>query len=434
MDICVVALGKIGLPLALQFVSQGHRVFGADINEELVALVNAGKEPFPGEAELDVRLVEAINSGMLTASTDVTSSVAQAEAVVVVVPLIVDDEAQPDFRAMDAATEAIGNGLKPGTLVSYETTLPVHTTRKRFAPRLAELSGLTLGEDLFVCFSPERVYSGRIFADLRRYPKIVGAIDDASTKKAIEFYEAVLTFDERDDLSRPNGVWDVGSAEASELVKLAETTYRDVNIALANEFAVYARSIGVNILSVIEASNSQPFSHIHQPGISVGGHCIPVYPRLYLSNDPVALIPAASRKVNDAMPSFFTGLLMGAIGGSVADKKILVLGLAYRGNVKESAFSGTFPLVSQLESLGAEVLVHDPLYTDEEIRSYGFTPAPLNTHVDAIVLHTDHDEFKDLKPADVSSISVFIDGRRATDPAVWRDAGITHLDILPEDN
>lgn len=432
MNICVVALGKIGLPLALQFVSQGHRVFGADINQELVDLVNAGKEPFPGEAELDVRLVEAIDSGMLTASTDVTSSVAQAEAVVVVVPLIVDDDAQPDFRAMDAATDAIGKGLQPGTLVSYETTLPVHTTRKRFAPRLAELSGLTLGEDLFVCFSPERVYSGRIFADLRKYPKIVGAIDDASTKKAIEFYESVLTFDDRDDLAQPNGVWDVGSAEASELVKLAETTYRDVNIALANEFAVYARSIGVNILSVIDASNSQPFSHIHQPGISVGGHCIPVYPRLYLSNDPVALIPAASRQVNDAMPGFFAGLLTGAIGGSVADKKILILGLAYRGNVKESAFSGTFPLVSQLQGLGADVLVHDPLYTNDEIEAFGFTPADLDASVDAIILHTDHDEFKGLTPADVSDISVFIDGRQATDPVVWRNAGIAHLNILPD--
>src|SRR5690606_31775712 len=162
----------------------------------------------------------------------------------------------------------------PGTLVSYETTLPVGTTRDRWAPMLEAGSGLTVGEDFHLVFSPERVLTGRVFSDLRRYPKLVGGVDAASTAAGTAFYEAVLDFDEREDLPRPNGVWDLGSSEASEMAKLAETTYRDVNIGLANQFARFADLHGLDVMKVIESCNSQPYSHIHRPGIAVGGHCI----------------------------------------------------------------------------------------------------------------------------------------------------------------
>ncbi len=431
MDICVVALGKIGLPLAVQYASKGHRVHGADIDPRVVDYVNRGLEPFPGEADLAARLKEVVAGGSLTASTDTTTAVGAAEVVVVVVPLVVDSDARPDFAAMDAATDAIGEGLRPGTLVSYETTLPVGTTRNRFTPRLAELSGLTPGENLLVCFSPERVYSGRIFADLRRYPKIVGGTDEASTAKAIEFYEAVLDFDERHDLDRPNGVWDVGTAEAAELVKLAETTYRDVNIGLANEFARFARGAGIDVLSVIQAANSQPFSHIHKPGISVGGHCIPVYPRLYLSNDPGALLPAASRETNEMMPRWFAEMLQREMGATLQDRRVLVAGLAYRGGVKESAFSGTYGLVDALEAMGAQVGVHDPLFSDAELSAEGFEPAQPGPGWEAIVIHTDHEEFLRWAPEDLPDARVIVDGRNHLDPRAWESAGRTYLSLLP---
>ena len=160
---------------------------------------------------------------------------------------------------------------------------------------LEQGSGLTAGRDFHLVFSPERVLTGRVFADLRRYPKLVGGLDEAGATKAREFYEAVLEFDERPDLDRPNGVWDLGSAEAAELAKLAETTYRDVNIGLANQFARFADRHGIDVHQVIDASNSQPYSHIHRPGIAVGGHCIPIYPRLYLWNDPDATVVRAAR-------------------------------------------------------------------------------------------------------------------------------------------
>lgn len=418
MKVCVVALGKIGLPLAVQIASRGHRVRGVDISTATVDQVNRGEEPFPGEAELDVRLKKVTEDGTLTATTDGVAAVAESEAVIVVVPLIVDDESRPDFTAMDAATRTIAEGLKPGTLVSYETTLPVHTTRERFGPMLEEGSGLTVGEDLFLCHSPERVYSGRIFADLRRYPKLVGGTDAASAERAVEFYEAILEFDERDDLERPNGVWDLGSAEAAELAKLMETTYRDVNIALANEFAVFADRVGVDVYKVIEASNSQPFSHVHQPGIAVGGHCIPVYPRFYLSTHSDAQIPASARDVNLGMPHYAVERLADNLGG-LEGLRVVVLGAAYRGGVKEIAFSGVFGTVDALRSAGADAVVEDPLYSDDELRALGFEPYHLGEPVDAAIIQANHEEYRTLTPDQLPGIRALLDGRAFVDPSGW---------------
>jgi nucleotide sugar dehydrogenase len=417
MKICVVALGKIGLPLAVQFAASGHTVVGADISERVVQTVNDGAVPFPGETDLDVKLKQAVTAGLLTATTDTTAAVADADAVVIVVPLFVDAEGVPDFGWMDSATRAVAAGLRPGTLVSYETTLPVGTTRNRWAPMLAEGSGLAAGEDFFLVFSPERVLTGRVFADLRRYPKLVGGIDERSAAKGVEFYEAVLQFDDRPDLKRPNGAWDLGSAEASELAKLAETTYRDVNIGLANQFARFADTVGIDVMAVIEACNTQPYSHIHTPGIAVGGHCIPIYPRMYLWNDPSATVVRSAREANAAMPAYAVDLLAAAVG-DLSGVSVLVLGAAYRGGVKETAFSGVFPTVSELQRRGATAYVSDPMYTADELVAHGL-PAYAGEPVTAAVIQADHAEYRTLGAADLPGVQVVVDGRRVTDPARW---------------
>ena len=414
MKIAVVALGKIGLPLAVQFAKKGHHVIGCDVNQKTVDLINAGIEPFPGENFLAEYLAEVVASGHLVATTDTTAAVSESDAVVIVVPLFVNNEGIPDFGWMDAATEKIAAGLKPGTLVSYETTLPVGTTRNRFAPALEKGSGLKAGVDFHLVFSPERVLTGRVFADLRKYPKLVGGINDASTAAGIAFYEAVLDFDDRPDLTEKNGVWNLGTSEASEMAKLAETTYRDVNIALANQFAIFAEGANIDIAKVIAASNSQPYSHIHQPGIAVGGHCIPIYPRFYLWNDPEATVVRSAREANAAMPEHAVKLLADNFG-DLAGKTVAALGISYRGGVKESAFSGIFGVVTALKARGANVVVNDPMYTDEEITSLGFTPYAIGNAVDAVILQADHKEYKSLTKADFPGVQAVVDGRRTMD-------------------
>ena len=408
--VTVVGLGKIGLPLALQFAGSGATVLGADANPAVVEQVNAGQEPFPGEHDLQRRLTEAIEAGTLRATTDTTAAVADSDVVVVVVPLYVDADGAADFGWIDSATEAVGRGLKAGTLVVYETTLPIGTTRERFGAILSAESGLAVEDEFTLAFSPERVFTGRVFADLRRYPKLVGGVGPKSTAAAVAFYENMLDFDPRDDLERPNGVWDLGSAEAAEFAKLAETTYRDVNIGLANQFARHAETIGVDVRAIIEACNSQPFSHIHRPGVAVGGHCIPVYPMMYLSGDPSATVVRAAREANLAMPAYVAGRV-GALLNGLTGRTVCILGVAYRGGVKETAFSGAFSLREELSAAGATVVAHDPMFSDSELEALGFSPIGTDTVVDAAVVQADHVEYRDLGTDLRSRLGLIIDGR-----------------------
>lgn len=413
MNVTVVGLGKIGLPLAVQFAKKGANVFGADINQETVDLVIKGIEPFPEEENLQKFLSEVVNSGNLSASTSTAECVAKSDVVVVVVPLFVNSKAEPDFKSMDSATEQIAKGLRRGTLVAYETTLPVGTTRNRFTKKLEEFSGLKVGVDFHVVFSPERVLTGRVFSDLRKYPKIIGGITDSCADKGRRFYEDMIEFDIRSDLSKPNGVWVLDSAESAEFVKLAETTYRDVNIGLANQFAKFADSLSISIYDVIESANSQPYSHIHQPGVAVGGHCIPVYPHFYLWNDSNATIVSAAREVNSGMPTYLLNKLYKHFK-NVDGKRVLILGASYRPNVKELAFSGVFEIYNSLKSHGAKVEVYDPLFTSDELIHAGLNGLETDySEFDAIVIHTAFPEFKEvIQPQkNFRSLSAIFDGR-----------------------
>jgi nucleotide sugar dehydrogenase len=409
----VVALGKIGLPLAAHIAAAGHEVVGCDVDPETVAAVAAGRAPFPGEERLDEVLREVVGDGRLTATTQTTEAVAAgADLVVAVPPLVVNERAEPDWRALDAVVGDIGAGLRPGTTVSVETTLPVGTTRGRVAPALAVRSGLQAEAGFFCVHSPERVYSGRVFRDLETYPKLVGGLSEAGEARAAELYRSFLGAEVRP----------MGSAEAAELTKLAETTYRDVNIALANEFARYADRAGLDVDRVIAAANSQPFSHIHRPGVAVGGHCIPVYPRFYLGADAEATLPAAARVVNEAMPAYAVGLLEAELG-PVAGMRVLILGVTYRGDVRETAFSGAFGVRDALVARGAAPVAADPLYADDDLRALGFEPWDGGA-VDAAILQADHAAYADLGPEDLPGARAVVDGRGPLDPRRFAAAGV----------
>jgi nucleotide sugar dehydrogenase len=417
MNICVIGLGKIGLPLAVHFAKMGNSVIGADINQVTVDQVNAGKEPFPEEENLQNYLSEVVGTGQLKATTNNVKAVSDSDVVIVVVPLFVDIESKPDFRAMDAVTHDIAAAIRPGTLVCYETTLPIGTTRNRFLKILEKDSGLIAGKDFFLVFSPERVLTGRVFSDLKKYPKIVGGITPECTQRGSEFYESVIDFDVRTDLVKPNGVWSMNSSEEAEFVKLAETTYRDVNIGLANQFARFANSMDLNVHDVISAANSQPFSHIHAPGISVGGHCIPVYPQFYLWNDPKATIVSAARATNASMPARAVELIEAQMG-SLNGLNVAIFGISYRPKVKETAFSGSLELLKILESVGANVYGVDPLYLDSEIESLGFKEVKNPEQIDVIIIHTAHEEFTAIDYAIFTKLKLILDGRYSLNPQI----------------
>jgi UDP-N-acetyl-D-glucosamine dehydrogenase len=309
---------------------------------------------------------------------------------------------QPDFSILDSVSQSIGLNIRKGTLVILETTVPIGTTRNRLSRIIEKNSSFEAGRDFLVAFSPERVLTGRIFDDLKKYPKLVGGISEDSALRAKEFYEEVLDFDERPDLD----------AEAAEFSKLAETTYRDVNIALANQFAKHASQWNLDVTDVIEASNSQPFSHIHSPGIWVGGHCIPVYPYLYLFTDVDARIVKESRKCNEGMALYAVKKVQNKIG-SLDLLNVLILGVSYRSGVKEVANSGVFALKEELEKLGCDVSVFDNLYSENEIRNLGLRPYSGELQPDVIVIHTEQPIFYEKMFRVLKNADIIVDGRNS---------------------
>jgi nucleotide sugar dehydrogenase len=419
----VIGLGHIGLPLAVQYASRGHDVLGIDIDSRIVEALNRGESPHADERALVERVPQLVADGHLRAARwDAADALRRAETVIVIVPVVVDAERRIDFAPIDAATRDLARHIGPSTLVIYETTLPVGTTRTRFGPMLAEGSGLELDRDLFLAFSPERVLVGRVFTDLRRYPKIVGGTSRESTRRAVEFYRSVL-----DDGTE---VQAVTNAETAELTKLAETTYRDVNIAYANELAQYASRHEIDVTEVIGAANSQPYSHIHQPGVGVGGHCIPVYPHFLFNDDPELRLPPLAREINEGMAAFTVDLVEDRLG-SLDGASVVVLGIAYRGDVQEDAFSSAFPLRDELLAAGARVFAHDPYFDDEHLRRLGFEPFDLEAPepVRVAILQAAHGTYADLDPARLPGLELFVDGRNAVDRERIERAGVIYVGI-----
>jgi nucleotide sugar dehydrogenase len=412
--VVVIGAGKIGLPLAARYASAGWDVTAVDTQASVVDAINAGRSHVAEEAGLAELVAEGHATGRLRATTDAGGAVADADVVVVIVPVMLSADARPDYRYMDAATEAVGRSLRSpaerggATLVIFETTLPVGDTRGRLGTRLSERSGLPAGDPergFLLAFSPERVFSGRILRDLATYPKLVGGIDPVSTQRAAAFYRSVL----------PAEVWELESAEAAEFSKLAETTYRDVNIALANEFARYADRVGVDVQEVIRAANSQPFSHIHQPGIGVGGHCIPVYPHFLIDRSAEDFaIPSLARAVNDEQVDRAV-VAVEEVLGNLAGVPVLVLGLTYREGVAELAYSRGVALVERLRAAGADVSAYDPLLRPSEIERLGATPFRWGDRgpFRAVIAQTGDPAFETLDPGLFEELRVVYDGRNS---------------------
>jgi nucleotide sugar dehydrogenase len=402
--VAVIGAGKMGLPLAAQFASHGWSVIAVDIQEAVVDAINAGRSPIgeePGVAEL---VADAHAAGRLRATLDGAAAARAADVVVLIVPVILDAAHQPDYRFMDAAVDAIGPGVRRGQTIIFETTLPVGQTRGRFTPRLEAASGLRADVDFFVAFSPERLYSGAALRNLATYPKLVGGLGRSSTERAAAFYDSVLDTE----------IVAMSSAEAAEFAKLADTTYRDVNIALANEFAAYADRLGLDVVEVIDAANSQPYSHVHQPGLGVGGHCIPVYPHFLLSQAPEMGLVARARAVNDGQIEVAIRAIERRLG-RFAGVPVLVLGLTYRHGVKELAYSRALPLISRLRELGAEVFAYDPLLSELEIADLEARPWAWGTESDAraIVTQTSDPLWSELDLERFPDLQILVDGRNS---------------------
>ena len=388
----------MGLPLAVVFANAGYRVTGIDVDREKVTRINAGENPYPEEPCLGTMLKSALEK-KFAAGTEP----AEADIHMIIIPIMLKN-GKADLSLLEDVCRKIAGTLRRGDIVVLESTAPPGTCSTVVVP-LLEMTGLKVEEDFGVGHCPERTMSGTALDDItQKYPKIIGATDPQTGRILTGIYSTINS----------KGVILMRDTQTAEAVKVFEGIYRDVNIALANELALFCEEKGIDVTEVIKAANTQPYCHLHNPGAGVGGHCIPVYPYFVMS-EKTSLIQTA-RKINEMMPYHTVGLLENMFekkGISLKGAKVLLLGISFRGGVKEERFSPFFAVRDELIKRGASVYGYDPLYTREEVENYGVVYTPDCTGSDAVVILADHKEFTAISWEHLykTGTRVVIDGR-----------------------
>ena len=349
----VVGLGYVGLPLAVEAARAGVRVLGFDVKENVVETINQGRSHI--QDLTDEAVGQHVRSGLLEATTEM-SRMAECDAISICVPTPLSKTRDPDISFILSVSEAVSKTLREGQLIVLESTTYPGTTREVLLPRLEE-SGLLVGKDFFLCFSPERVDPGNEVWVTKNTPKVIGGITPDCTRVGVAFYSRFI------DAPVP-----VSSAEAAELTKILENTFRAVNIGLVNEVALMADLLKVDVWEVIDAAATKPFGFMKfTPGPGLGGHCIPVDPH-YLSwkmrtlNYKTRFIEVAG-EINSEMPLFVVNKVREALNReakAVNGSRILVLGVAYKPNIDDVRESPALDIIHLLEKDGARVTYHDP--------------------------------------------------------------------------
>ena len=422
--VCMLGLGYIGLPTACTLATHGVQVTGVDINPRVVQMLRNG-ELHIHEPGLRTLVEAARASGNLT----VSEQPEPADAFIIAVPTPFYAQQQGDFQGMKyrladmgaviAATEAIVPHLRKGNLVVLESTSPPRTTVDLVKPIL-ERSGLRAGEDFSLVYSPERVLPGQILRELVENARVIGGVNPSSAAAGRDLYtyfvrgEIVLT-----------------DATTAEMVKLMENTYRDINIAIANEFSSLAEQFGVDVWQAIAFANRHPRVKILNPGPGVGGHCISVDPWFFVEAAPeLARLIHTARQVNDGQPHHTAALVAQALGGELRGKRIAVLGLAFKPEVDDLRESPAIEVAQLLAEAGARVRAYEPYKPEERVAGIDTMPDLPSALADAeaVVLLVHHAQFSGLDPQQVAALTparIAIDTRGQWDRAAWQAAGFT---------
>jgi UDP-N-acetyl-D-mannosaminuronic acid dehydrogenase len=408
--ICVIGLGYIGLPTAGTFAANGVKVVGVDVNPQVVEILQNG-----GVHIQEPGLRSIIEAAFRTGTLTVVPQPVEADAFIIAVPTPIHADKTADLSCVTAAAESIHPVLRKGNLVVLESTSPPRTTQDVVRPILDQ-SGLTAGKDYRLAYSPERVLPGQILRELIENARVIGGIDRASAEAGRDLYglfvrgEIILT-----------------DATTAETVKLMENTFRDVNIALANELLRMAERYGVNIWEAIAIANRHPRVNILNPGPGVGGHCISVDPWFLVEAAPdLTPLIRTAREVNDSQPEYVVGYLE-RIAGNLAGRKIAVLGLTYKADVDDIRESPSLEIIHLLEKRGAVVSAYDPMAPAVEMHARrAASPADAAEQADAVLLLVGHQELRALKPDDIRrrmAGTIALDCQKAWDRAAWEAGG-----------
>lgn len=407
--ICVIGLGYIGLPTALLFATNGYDVVGVDINSDTVEKVNRKIIPFE-EGGLEDLLVEAVDSHRFRAS----ATPENADVFVVAVPTPFDKENRmADMSYVIAATQSIVKFLKRGDLVILESTVPPGACEKCITPIL-EGRGLKVVDDFYVAHCPERAIPGNTLYEMVNNDRMVGGINIRSSELAKELYESFVVGDIH-----------VTSIRTAEMIKLMENTYRDINIALANEFAQIAEEAGVNVWDAIELANKHPRVNILKPGPGVGGHCIAVDPWFLTEDSTKSRIITLAREINDGMPVYVMHIVKNMLK-DIKKPSVTIFGVAYKADVGDTRETPALKFIRLAEKEGFRIRVYDPYVADGKFEYPVLSMDDAISDSDCIVVLTDHSEFESLPTDKIGGLMRtrrIVDTRDCIDHEQWRKSG-----------
>lgn len=406
LKICVLGQGYIGLPTALLFANNGHEVVGIDVNKRVVDTLKAGKMPFE-EKGFQEHLDRAIARKAFRAE----SLVEEADVFLVAVPTPFDSEMRmADLKYVVSACEMIVPHLRKGNLVIIESTIPPNTCDKQ-VKQILEKSTLKMCEDFYVSHCPERAIPGNTLHEMVYNDRIIGGVDEKSTQLTADLYSSFV-----------KGNLHLTTSTTAEMIKLMENTFRDVNIALANEFAQIADDYGIDVWKAIELANKHPRVNILKPGPGVGGHCIAIDPWFLTENANNSSLIMMSRQINDSMPQYVLKMVKEKLIG-IENPTITVFGVAYKGDIADTRATPAKKFIKLAEKEGFSVKIYDPFVKEWSYPILGLEEAVEGS--DCIVVLTDHSEFREMDPIEfsegMSNLNVF-DTRDIIDSKLWNDA------------
>ena len=429
IHVCVIGIGRIGLPTALSFANYGLETIGVDVNDKLIEMINTGIYPLKDEPGFDTIFDNVIKNKKLKATKDIQQALSQSKLVILSLPTPMDSKNIPDYSALITVAKSLNNFVKSGTVIVVESTVEPGFVENELTSLIeGDGSRIKRGIDFSTAACPETANPGEILDDFKKLPRVIGAIDEITTEIVSEIYKHVFNVE---ILKMPN-------CRTANAVKLTTNVFRDINIAFINELAILFEKLDIDIMTVLQAASKKYNFQVHYPGAGVGGPCLPVNSYQILNsakklNDSIKLkIIESARQINESMPEHVIDLLSDAlneIGKSIKGSTIGLIGASYKPNVKDIQLSPIEQIIKKLEAMNAKIKIYDPYFKSQNIFSHNVEDSFLDsiTNTDAAIIITAHNEFHNISPdlfVEKMISPVIIDTRGVIDVHAAKKAGI----------
>lgn len=428
LRVCVIGIGRIGLPTALSFANSNLPTIGVDINENLVNMINSGNFPLKDEPGYSEVFSNMMTKKIFSATTKIEEAVPKADVILLSLPTPMDKNKNPNYSALETVGKQIHNLIAKGTLVIVESTVEPGYIENIFVKFLeGENNELVVGKDFGLGVCPETANPGEILKDFKSLPRLAGALDDKSANMIMEIYKHVF----------PVEIVKMPDCKTANAVKLTTNVFRYINIAFVNELAILCEKLGIDVIKVLEAADMKYNFQVHYPGPGVGGPCLPVnsvqilHSAKLVGNNLLRMV-SLSQEINDGMTLHVIDLASEAlksVGKDLQGSTVLILGVSYKPNVKDIQISPAEPIISKLLEQNVKIKIYDPYFKSTSVFNIQ-TESNLEDavpNVDAVILITSHDEFRNIDPAFLGSKSkslIVVDTRGIMDIHAARKAGL----------